>query len=128
MIKVSGIDTGNASDAQKFGADFCITFFMRDKEKLARYMDDNVVFENIGRGKSVGWMEFENVFDKAVDIKSTEIEFDHLLSSGTNVSADGRFLINDDRWLSFMFVGELTGQDKDSKFKSIKISVTEAIE
>lgn len=62
-----------------------------------------------------------------MDIKAAEIEFDHVLSSGTNVSADGQFLTNDNRWLSFMFVGEFTHQAESPKFKFVKLSIAPSI-
>lgn len=54
MVKISGIGTDRFTGEQKFVTDFCIDFFMRDKQKLVNYLDNNVIVENIGRGKSVG--------------------------------------------------------------------------
>lgn len=123
MIKISGIDKFEDLIEQKHCVEFCVAFFMRDTEKLTEYLDDDIVVELVGKGKLEGRREFDESYSKALDIRAVEIAFDHVLSHGVYVSADGKWLTDDGRWLGFMFVGELVGYSEVAKFNYMKLCI-----
>src|SRR5699024_6419117 len=84
--------------------DLFIAIVERDSEIISKYVDENLIYSEVGKRESRGMQQLFEQLEETVDSEVRQLEFFHIITHGKTAAVNGKVVTADREELHFSTV------------------------